>query len=258
MNIKITFLGTGTSQGIPIIGCQCEVCTSSDSRDTRLRTSALVQTNNLNIVIDTGPDFRYQVLRAGLQRLDAVLYTHEHRDHIAGLDDIRPFNFKQNKTIPLYGNDEVIDRIQREFDYIFGRDYPGIPKVEIHRIENCNFTIGDLKITPIQVLHHKMPVFGFRIGDFTYITDANSIPENEVQKMAGTRYLVINALQREDHPSHFTLEEALEMIDRIKPEKAFLTHMGHNMGMHQHLSEELPPNVFLAYDGLSVDLLHAQ
>jgi len=181
LNLKITFLGTGTSQGIPIVGCDCSVCRSSDPRDKRLRTSALIQAKGLNVVIDTGPDFRYQVLRAGLHRLDAVLYTHEHRDHIAGLDDIRPFNYRQGGAIPLYGNEEVVQRIKVEFDYIFKGDYPGIPKVEIHQINNTPFAIGALSVIPIQVMHHKIPVFGFRIGDFTYVTDANSIPDGEMK-----------------------------------------------------------------------------
>jgi phosphoribosyl 1,2-cyclic phosphate phosphodiesterase len=233
------------------------VCTSADPRDKRLRTSALLQVNDLNIIIDTGPDFRQQVLKAGLNRLDAVLFTHEHRDHIAGLDDIRPFNYRQGSAIPLYGNEEVIRRIKMEFDYIFMGDYPGRPKVTIHQIDNNPFTIGSLAVTPIRVMHHKMPVYGFRIGDFTYITDANDIPEMEMKKIVGTRFLVINALQHEDHLSHFTLEEALEVIAQIKPEKAWLIHMGHNMGLHGELACELPPNVFLAYDGLSVELPHA-
>jgi phosphoribosyl 1,2-cyclic phosphate phosphodiesterase len=257
LNIKITFLGTGTSLGIPIVGCDCTVCRSTDPRDKRLRTSVLIQAAGQNIVIDTGPDFRFQVLRAGLHRLDAVIFTHEHRDHIAGLDDIRPYNYRQGGTIPLYGNEEVIKRIKVEFDYIFKGDYPGIPKVQIHRIDNTPFTIGSLSVIPIQVMHHTMPVFGFRLGDFTYITDANSIPDDEMKKIHGSRFLVINALQREDHPSHFTLDEALEIIGNVNPEKAFLIHMGHNMGLHQQLAGELPPNVFLAYDGLSVELHHA-
>ncbi len=243
--------------GIPIVGCNCSVCKSTDPRDTRLRTSVLIQAEGQNIVIDTGPDFRYQVLRADLRRLDAVLYTHEHRDHIAGLDDIRPFNYRQGGAIPLYGNEEVIKRIKVEFDYIFQGDYPGIPKVEIHQIDSTPFTIGALAVIPIQVMHHTMSVFGFRIGDFTYITDANYIPDDEMKKIHGSRFLVINALQHEDHPSHFTLDEALEVIGKVNPEKAFLIHMGHNMGLHQQLSGELPPNVFLAYDGLSVVLHHA-
>lgn len=254
MSLKITFLGTGTSQGIPVIACECEVCQSQDPRDNRLRTSVFIQTDKQNIIIDTGPDFRYQILRAGIKRLDAILFTHEHRDHIAGLDDVRSFNFKQNMAMPIYGNHLVIEQIKREFHYVFESKYPGIPQLEIHEIQNKRFEVGDLSIMPIQVLHHKLPVFGFRILDFTYITDANSIPEKEFDKIYGTKVLVINALQKDDHLSHFTLSEALEVVDRIKPEKAYFTHISHNLGLHADISKELPANVMLAYDGLSINL----
>jgi phosphoribosyl 1,2-cyclic phosphate phosphodiesterase len=251
LKLKVTFLGTGTSQGVPVIACDCKVCKSNHAKDNRLRTAALIETDDLNIIIDTGPDFRFQVLRAGIKKLDAILFTHQHRDHIAGLDDVRSFNFKQNKAMPVYGNELVIDQIKREFHYVFNNNYPGIPQLEIHQIDNNPFTIGDLRISPIEVLHHKLPVFGFRIKDFTYITDANTIPEKEIEKILGSKTLVINALQRDDHISHFTLDEALKMIERIQPEKAYLTHISHKMGLHDEVSKELPPNVFLAYDGLS-------
>jgi phosphoribosyl 1,2-cyclic phosphate phosphodiesterase len=254
LSLKVTFLGTGTSQGVPVIACECEVCQSPDPQDKRLRTSVFIEVDKHHIIIDTGPDFRYQVLRAGINRLDAILYTHEHRDHIAGLDDVRSFNFKQNMAMPIYGNHLVIEQIKREFHYIFESNYPGIPQLEIHEIHNQRFEVGNLSVLPIQVLHHKLPVFGFRIHDFTYITDANSIPEAEYAKIYGTKILVINALQKDDHLSHFTLSEALEVVERVKPEKAYFTHISHNLGLHKDIAKELPANVMLAYDGLSLTL----
>lgn len=254
MSLKVTFLGTGTSQGVPVIACACNVCLSGDRRDKRLRTSVFLEADGYNIIIDTGPDFRYQVLRAGISRLDAILYTHEHRDHIAGLDDVRSFNFKQKMAMPIYGNHQVIEQIKREFHYIFESSYPGIPRLEIHEIQNQGFAVGNLPVLPIRVMHHKLPVFGFRIHDFTYITDANYIPEPEFDKVRGTKILVINALQKDDHLSHFTLNEALEVVDRVMPEKAYFTHISHNLGLHKDIAKELPANVMLAYDGLSITL----
>lgn len=245
-------MGTGTSQGVPVIACDCAVCQSNNSMDKRLRTSALVQINDLNIIIDSGPDFRYQVLRTGIQKLDAILFTHQHRDHIAGLDDVRSFNFIQKRAMPIYGNELVIEQIKREFHYVFEKKYPGIPQLEIHQIDKKPFSVQGLPVTPIEVLHHKLPVLGFRINDFTYITDANIIPEKELGKIVGTKTLVLNALQKDDHISHFTLDEALKVIEMIHPKKAFLTHISHKMGLHEEVSKELPPNVFLAYDGLSI------
>lgn len=254
MSLQVTFLGTGTSQGVPVIACDCTVCKSNNSKDIRLRTSALIETDQLSIIIDSGPDFRYQVLRAKITKLDAILFTHQHRDHISGLDDVRSFNFKQKKAMPIYGNEHVIDQIKREFHYVFENKYPGIPQLEIHQMYNTPFAIGNLAITPIEVLHHKLPVFGFRIKDFTYITDANTIPEKEMVKIHGSKILVLNALHKDDHLSHFNLEEALKVIEIIQPEKAFLTHISHNMGLHDEVSKELPPNVFLAYDGFSITI----
>jgi len=254
VSLKLTFLGTGTSQGVPVITCKCEICNSENPKDKRLRTSALIQSDQCNLVIDSGPDFRYQMLRSGLQKLDAILFTHQHRDHIAGLDDVRSFNFKQKKAMPVYGNEHVIDQIKQEFHYVFESKYPGIPQLEIHHIDRQPFSIDELTITPIEVLHHRLPVFGFRIQDLTYITDANTIPENEYKKIYGTKVLVLNALQKDDHISHFTLEEALKVIEIIQPESAYLTHISHNMGLHNIVSQELPSNVFLAYDGLSISV----
>lgn len=254
MSIKVTFLGTGTSQGVPVIACDCQVCSSSNSKDKRLRTSALIETDYLRIIIDSGPDFRYQVLRAGIRNLDAILFTHQHRDHIAGLDDVRSFNYTQKKAMPIYGNELVVAQIKREFHYVFEKKYPGIPKLEVHEISNNPFLIDGLEIIPIEVLHHKLPVFGFRIKDFTYITDANTISEKEMTKIHGSKILVINALQRDDHLSHFTLKEALSIIEMINPQKAYLTHISHKMGLHDEVVQELPPNVFLAYDGLSITI----
>lgn len=250
MSLRLTFLGTGTSQGVPVIACQCKVCNSHNDKDKRLRTSVLIQSNELNLIIDSGPDFRYQVLRSGLQKLDAILFTHQHRDHVAGLDDVRSFNFKQKKAMPIYGNERVIEQIRREFHYVFESNYPGIPQLEITTIDKQPFSIGNLPIIPIEVLHHKLPVLGFRIKDLTYITDANIIPEIEFEKIYGTKVLVLNALQKDDHISHFTLDEALKVIEEIQPEKAYLTHISHNMGLHEEVSKELPSNVFLAYDEL--------
>ncbi len=249
--MKVILLGTGTSQGVPVIACECKVCKSLDFRDKRLRVSAYIHVGDQHLVIDTGPDFRQQMLRANIQKVDAVLFTHEHKDHIAGLDDVRAFNFKYNKDMPIYARKQVAEKIKQEYDYIFAETkYPGVPQVDLQLIENKPFKIADLSIIPIEVMHHKLAVFGFRIGDFTYITDAKTIAESEIEKMRGTKVLIINALRKEEHISHFNLAEALAMIEKIQPKKAFLTHLSHNMGLHKEVSKELPPNVAFAYDGL--------
>ena len=253
--MKITFLGTGTSQGVPVIGCDCEVCSSLDFRDKRLRSSIHLQIGNKSLVIDTGPDFRQQMLREGIKQLDAVIYTHEHKDHTAGLDDIRPFNFAQNSDMPIYAQAAVLNQIRTEFSYIFSdRRYPGIPMVETRVIENRPFEVEGIAIHPIRVMHHKLPVFGYRINDFTYITDANHIPSEELKKIMGTRVLVINALQHTPHISHFNLQQALDMVRVIQPEKTYLTHISHKLGLHRDVEASLPDDVFVGYDGLKITM----
>jgi len=253
--IQVRFLGTGTSQGIPMIACTCEVCRSTDPCDQRLRVSMHIETEGKSFIIDTGPDFRQQVLRAGIQRVDAVLYTHEHKDHTAGMDDIRGFNYAQKSSIPLYAQAPVIEQLKREFAYAFAEDkYPGVPEIEVHEIENRPFTIAGVSIIPILVKHYYLDVLGFRFGDFTYITDANFISDEELEKVKGSQVLVINALRKTTHISHFTLEEALEVIEKIKPKKAYITHISHMMGLHAEVEKELPPHVHLAFDGLTLEV----
>ena len=251
----VTFLGTGTSQGVPVIGCDCDVCRSLDFRDKRLRTSVHLQIEGKSIVIDTGPDFRQQMLRENITRLDGIIYTHEHKDHTAGLDDIRPFNFSQQIDMPVFGQRSVLNQIRAEFSYIFSSHrYPGIPMVQTHQISNQPFDVGGLSFTPIEVMHHKLPVFGYRVNDFTYITDANYISPVEMEKIYGTKILVLNALQHSPHISHFNLEQALEIVRRIQPEKAYFTHISHRLGLHREVESNLPHNVLLAYDGLKLHL----
>ena len=253
--MKVTFLGTGTSQGVPVIGCTCPVCSSLDFRDKRFRSSVHIQIGKLSLVIDTGPDFRSQILRAGISDLDAVIFTHEHKDHTAGLDDIRPFNFKQQRDMPVFGKPQVLEQIKREFAYIFtGKRYPGVPQVETVEISESPFTIEGITITPIPVMHYKLPILGFRIGDFTYITDANNIPEESLQLIEGTEILVLNALQKESHISHFTLNEAVAMAKKIGAKQTYFTHMSHKLGLHNSVDEELPEGIALAYDGLQLTL----
>lgn len=254
--MKVTFLGTGTSQGIPVISCSCEVCLSDDYRDKRLRTSVLLETDDKTIVIDSGPDFRYQMLRAGVKDLDAIIYTHEHKDHIAGLDDIRPFNYLLKKNIDIYATIRVEQALRREFSYIFSEiQYPGLPQINLHEIfAGHSFNIGKTLIEPIEIMHYKLPILGYRINDFTYITDAKTISEEAVEKIKGTKILVINALQIADHISHFNLEEAVTFAKRINAEVTYLTHISHNLGLHNEVEKVLPDNIRLAYDGLSLYL----
>lgn len=254
--MKITFLGTGTSQGVPVILCGCKVCTSSDPRDQRLRTSVMIESNDGRItVIDTGPDFRQQMLREKPARVDAVVFTHAHKDHIAGLDDVRPFNFATKQDMPVYGSEEVMKALEREYYYVFEAvKYPGVPQITVHTIDNTPFELNGCKFEPIQLWHHRMPVFGFRIGNFAYITDANLIPEEEMLKLKGLKVLVINALRKETHISHFNLEQALEIIGRLQPEQAYLTHISHQLGLHAEEEALLPQSVRLAYDGLKIEV----
>jgi len=252
--LKVTFLGTGTSQGIPVIACQCPVCHSANPRDKRLRTSVLVEIDGRNILIDSGPDFRQQMLGAHVQKLDAILFTHEHRDHIAGLDDIRAFNYIQQKSIDLYAEERVQLAIKQEFAYIFEQKYPGLPQVSMHLIDNDPFDVNGIRIIPIRVMHMHLPILGFRIGGFTYITDANYITEDEKIKVLGSKCFVLNGLRKQKHISHYTLDEALELIRAIDAPKSYITHISHQLGFHNEIEAELPQNVMLAYDGLELEL----
>ena len=254
--MKVTFLGTGTSQGIPIIGCDCEVCQSEDARDKRLRPSILISHETMNLAIDAGPDFRQQMLRAGVRDLEAVLLTHEHNDHMIGLDDVRPFNFRSKRHMPIYATLQVQEQLRIRFAYIFSpNSYPGIPRLELKTITKGQaFEIGGLSILPIEVLHGQLPVLGFRFGDFSYVTDAKTISPESLDLLAGTRILVLNALHHKEHYAHLNLEQALAMIRQINPEQAYLTHMSHRMGLSSEISKQLPHSVHLAYDGLELEI----
>ncbi|MFZ7107106.1 MAG: MBL fold metallo-hydrolase [Bacteroidota bacterium] len=252
--MRITFLGTGTSQGVPMIGCTCRVCTSPDSKDKRLRTSVLVEGPSGAVVIDSGPDFRQQMLRESVRSLNAVVFTHEHKDHIAGLDDVRAYNYLSGKPMEVYATERVQEALKREFHYVFSNvQYPGIPRIELSTIHQVPFEVAGMVFQPIEVMHMNLPVLGFRIGDFTYITDANFIPEPELEKIRGSRILVLNALRREKHVSHYTLQEAVDLIRSVQPEQAFLTHLSHQMGRHEEINAELPAGIQCAYDGLKLD-----
>lgn len=253
--MKVTFLGTGTSQGIPVIACDCSVCISPDSKDKRLRVSILIEVNEKSILIDCGPDFRYQMLRANVKHLDAILFTHEHKDHVAGMDDVRAFNFKQQKAIDVYAHKRVQSALKREFEYVFSDyKYPGIPEVKLYEVTGDKFLIGDISIQPIDVMHYKLPIYGYRIGDFTYITDAKTISEEAREKIKGSKILVINALQKENHISHFTLSEAIEFAQAIGAVTTYFTHISHKLGRHLDIIDELPPGIELAFDGLELEL----
>ncbi len=254
--LKITFLGTGTSQGVPIIGSNHPVCLSVDKRDKRLRVSVLIQWKEINLVIDCGPDFRQQMLSSKINKLDAIFFTHEHADHTAGLDDIRPFYFNQG-DIPIFATNKVLDNLSKRFNYIFSKKdkYPGAPSVKINLIKSnklINF-FGE-KIIPVNLMHNKIPVTGYRIRDFAYLTDIKTINEEELDKLTNLDTLVISSLRIKEHPNHLNLEESISLINRIKPKKAYLTHISHLMGFHKEVSKTLPKNIFLAYDGLKITI----
>lgn len=253
--MKVTFLGTGTSQGIPVIGSTHPVCLSDDPKDKRLRVSIMVEWEDRIFVVDCGPDFRQQMLRANCTRIDAILFTHEHADHTMGLDDIRPFFFRQG-DIDIYAHQRVFNALKSRFDYIFQTEnkYPGAPNVSTHVIDNNEFQIEGLPVIPIEGFHYKLQVFGFRFKDFAYLTDMKTIPDSEVEKLKNLEVLVVNALREEPHISHFNLEEALRFIEKVSPKRAYLTHISHLLGFHEQVSEKLPQNVFLAYDNLQITL----
>ena len=253
--LQITFLGTGTSSGVPMIGCSCPVCTSADSRDRRLRSSVLIESPETTIVIDTTPDFRYQMLRQQVKKLDAVVFTHPHKDHMAGLDDIRAFNFFSGKSMPVYANSLTEEALRRDFYYAFSdTKYPGVPELDVHTITDEPFRIQDLVIQPILTWHLKMPVLGFRVGPFTYITDANYIEDAEKEKIKGSSVLVLNALRKEHHISHFNLQQAIDLVEELQVPEAYFTHISHQMGLHSEVEAELPQGVHLSYDGLTLRL----
>ena len=255
--MKITVLGTGTSQGVPMIACDCYVCQSLNAKDKRLRSSIMISANGENYVIDAGPDFRQQMLRAQVKSLRGVIFTHEHKDHISGLDDVRAFNYIENRDMDVYCSEHVDAALKREYHYVFSAlKYPGVPELNLIRINNNeSFTLkNELTIIPIQVMHYKMAVFGFRIGDFAYITDAKTIANEEIEKLKGVKVLIVNALRKEPHISHFNLDEALAFIERVAPEKAYLTHISHVFGTHDEIESELPATIAVAYDGLELSI----
>lgn len=253
-NMGITFLGTGTSQGVPVIGCECGVCRSKDARDSRLRTSILVQIGGKTVVVDTGPDFRQQMLREGVKELEAIVFTHEHKDHVAGLDDIRAYNYWQKRPMDIFANKDVESAIKRDFHYAFDESIRGgVPNMNIRNIHREEFELCGEVWTPLPVMHADMEVLGFRIGDFAYITDVNYIPPETYAKLKGIKVLIISALRKFEHPSHFSLPEVLEVIEKISPQTTYLTHMSHQIGLHKELEKELPDGIHPAFDGLQIE-----
>lgn len=253
--MKLTFLGTGTSQGVPVIACRCHVCRSVDERDRRLRTSALLTTDDgKHILFDIGPDFRQQMLRQKVESLDAIMVTHAHRDHVAGLDDVRSFNYVQHKNMDVYLNAIAKHALMRDYGYIFEHhEYPGLPEADLHEVD-APFVAAGVTVVPVKAMHKDLPILAFRVGEMAYITDANHIAPEELEKLKGVKVMVINALRREKHFSHFSLPEALEVIDKVQPEQAYLTHISHEMGLHAEVEKTLPQGVFLAYDNLEVEI----
>ena len=253
--MEITFLGTGTSQGVPVIGCNCDVCLSHNPKDKRLRSSVLINVDGNTLVIDTGPDFRQQMLRENVKNLDAVLFTHSHKDHTAGLDDIRSYNFRSKKPMEVFCSHDVLSSLKMEFSYIFADfKYPGVPKVNINLIDESIFNFNNISITPIKALHHKLPVHGFRIKDFVYLTDISEISQEERKKILNADIIVLDSLRKEPHLSHLCLQQSVDLINELKPKKAYLIHISHLMGLHDEIQSELPSNIFLSYDGLKINL----
>ena len=250
--LTITVLGTGTSQGIPVIACECAVCRSFDPRDKRLRTAVMITNNDTQVVIDAGPDFRQQMLTAKVKKLNGLVITHNHKDHTGGIDDVRAFNWIQKKPMDIYAEQPVLNTIKNDFSYAFENDrYPGVPDINLHPLTTLDpFAIKTLELIPIRALHHKMPVLGFRAGDFSYLTDANTIEPGELDKMRGSRVVIINALRKEKHISHFTLQEAVSILQELKPEQGYITHISHQMGLHHEVQQELPEGISLGWDGL--------
>jgi len=252
--LKITLLGTGTSQGVPVIGCDCPVCTSGDPRDRRLRTAALIAHNGVNILVDAGPDLRQQMLRARVRHLDAILLTHEHNDHVIGLDDIRPFNFRSGHPMAVYAQARVAADVRKRFEYVFSDPIPGLPRIELHTMdENSHLNLKGVEVQAVGIQHGRLPILGFRFGDLTYLTDVKTMLPEELAKVTGTRFLVISALHHRPHPTHQTLEEALRLIARIGPRHAWIIHVSHEMGLATEVEPMLPPGVSLGFDGLEIE-----
>ena len=253
--LKVTFLGTGTSQGIPVIACQCNVCKSEDLHDKRLRSSVLIEIGDMNLVIDSGPDFRQQMLKHQVSKLDGILFTHEHKDHIAGLDDVRAFNWITKKQVNVYGEQRVLEAVKVEFSYAFkDKPYPGVPRINLNTINEAPFSIGDVEIIPIRGQHMHLPVLGFRIGNFSYLTDFNHIPASSLEKIKGSEVVVINGVRKEPHVSHFSLDEAVNVLKSIHPTKGYITHISHQLGLYSEENPNLPPQIELAYDILTIEL----
>jgi phosphoribosyl 1,2-cyclic phosphate phosphodiesterase len=253
MLVKV--LGTGTSQGVPVIGCSCSICQSTHSKDKRLRTSILIETSNNIIAIDAGPDFRQQMLREKVKILDAIMLTHDHKDHIGGLDDVRAFNWILQRPMEIFARASVLHTVQNDFAYAFKEQkYPGVPQINLNYITNQPFVFNRDTFIPIDAMHARLPVFGFRIGDFSYLTDASHIEDRELEKMKGSKVIIINALRKQKHYSHFNLEEAIKLVQQLNPEKAYLTHISHQMGFHDEINNSLPPGIELAYDGLTFEI----